>query len=128
MALGAHRIPPGKAWQDPAVVFAPSVLRLMERVTEEPHPDYVGLLSGHGASRPGRVELSARGRIFVGERRYPKGSPSPEPETFMTTAELAQKFRANSEGILAHECVEAILEALQGLEKVGDIRGLMRLL
>ncbi|MGN5477914.1 hypothetical protein ACTMU2_16060 [Cupriavidus basilensis] len=31
-SVGAHRIPPGKAWQSPEVVFDPSVLDLMDKI------------------------------------------------------------------------------------------------
>ena len=32
LAVGAHRVPPGKAWQDPDLVFSRSVLELMDKV------------------------------------------------------------------------------------------------
>jgi 2-methylcitrate dehydratase PrpD len=126
VALGAHRIPPGRAWQDPALVFGDSVLGLMRKVTFEAHPDYNTLLSGHAASRPARVEVFARGTSFAGERRYPKGSPSPEPGTRMTTEELIAKFRGNAEGLMTAADTDAVVDAVMGLERVADVGTIMR--
>lgn len=128
LALGAHRIRPGKAWQDPSVVFSPSVMALMDKVTHEVHPDYVALLSGHAASRPARIEVSARGETFVGERRYPKGSPSPDPATTLTNDELIEKFRHNADGAIPARNVDRVVEAVFDLEHAGNIAGIMRLL
>ena len=126
LALGAHRVPPGKAWQDPELVFSQSVLDLMRKVTHELHPDYVALLTGHAASRPARIEVRARGQTFVAERRYPKGSPSPEPETTMTTQELVHKFRRNAEGVLPAANVDDVVHTLLNLEDIDDFASLMR--
>lgn len=126
IALGAHRLTPGKAWQDPKVVFSPSVMGLMKKVNLEVHPDYVKHLSSNPASRPARVELMARGQTFVGESMYPKGSPSPDPASRMTTDELVQKFRHNAEGMIAASKLDAVVDSLLNLEKVSDIAGVMR--
>lgn len=126
VALGAHRIPPGRAWQDPALVFGEPVMSLMRKITFEAHPDYNALLSGDAASRPARVEVFARRTSFAGERRYPKGSLSPEPQTRMTTEELIAKFRANAEGLMTAADTDAVVEAVMGLERVGDIGTIMR--
>ncbi len=126
LALGAHRVPPGRAWQDPKLVFSPSVLGLMTKVTLEVHPNYVELLTSHAASRPARIEVSARGQTFLGERRYPKGSPSPDPETSLSTDELAVKFRHNAAGVLPGENISEIVSTILNLETVDDIRPIMR--
>ncbi|MGF1237352.1 MmgE/PrpD family protein [Streptomyces sp. NPDC004684] len=127
LALGAHRVPPTKAWQDPALVFGDSVLGLMDKVEYETHPDYVKLLSGNAASRPAKIEVTARGRTFVGERRYPKGSKSPEPGTAMTNDELVAKFRGHAEGVLAEAAVDRLVDAVLHLEDVEDFGSVMRL-
>ncbi|WP_346011878.1 MmgE/PrpD family protein [Streptomyces sp. SID3343] len=127
LAVGAHRLPPTKAWHDPALVFGDSVMGLMDRVTYEVHPDYVELISGNPASRPARIEVSARGTTFVGERRYPKGSKSPEPETTMTTDELVTKFRGHAEGVLPDANIDRVVDAVLDLETVGDFGEVMSL-
>ncbi|MFB9123476.1 MmgE/PrpD family protein [Paraburkholderia dipogonis] len=128
LALGAHRVPPGKAWQDPELVFGHSVMELMNKVTHEVHPNYVELLSGHAASRPAKIEISARGKTFVGERRYPKGSPSPDPASTMSNDELAAKFRRNAQGVIAGDRVDKVIEAIFDLENVDDFASIMRAL
>lgn len=126
IALAAHRPPPGKAWQDPGLVFSRSVMDLMNKVTHEVHPDYVKLLTSHAASRPAKIEVHARGRTFVGEKRYPKGSPSPDPASTMTTDELVEKFVYNAEGVIPSSNVDAIVNAVLHLETVDDIGMIMR--
>lgn len=128
LSVGAHRIPPGKEWQSPEVVFNPSVLALMDKVSFEIHPDYENLLVDNAASRPARIEVRARGRSFVGEKRYPKGSLSPDPQTRMTNAELAAKFDRNAEGAVAPRNVAHAIDALLSLEDVSDISSVIRLL
>jgi hypothetical protein len=98
----------------------------MNKVTHEIHPDYVAHLKNHPASRPARVEVQARGRTFVGESLYPKGSPSPDPASFMTNNELAHKFRQNAEGMMTAANLDTTVDALLNLEKVADVREIMR--
>jgi 2-methylcitrate dehydratase PrpD len=125
LAVAAHRVPPGKAWQDPDFVFSRSVLDLMDKTTTAVHPDYAAKISADAASRPSRIEVTARGTSFVAERSYPKGSPSPDPSTFMTTDELVAKFRHNAEGIVADDQVDGLVEAILDLETVSDVGTIM---
>ncbi|NIH80761.1 MmgE/PrpD family protein [Amycolatopsis viridis] len=125
LAVGAHRVPPGRDWLDPELVHSRSVLELMEKVSYEPHADYVSAISGHPAARPSRVEVTARGQTFVGERSYPKGVPSPDPATRMTTEDLVAKFRHNAGGVLPESNVAAVVDAVLGLEAVADVSTLM---
>jgi 2-methylcitrate dehydratase PrpD len=127
IAVAAHCPPTARAWQDPALVFHPSVLALMEKVSHEVHPDYVKLLTAHGSSRPARVEVRAHGTTFTGEKRFPKGSPSPDPSTAMTDAELLRKFHDNAQGRIPSRQAEALADAVLGLEAVDDFAGVMRL-
>jgi 2-methylcitrate dehydratase PrpD len=127
LSVGAHRIPPGKQWQSPEVVFDPSVLALMDKVKFEVHPDYEKQLGGNSASRPTRIEVRARGKTFVGERLYPRGSPSPDPTTRLTNAELAAKFARNADGVLEPHTIDAAIKQVWSLESAGDVRELMRL-
>jgi len=126
IALAAQRVPPGKEWQDPKLVFSPAVMALMEKVTHEIHPDYTKRLAEHPSARPARVEIKARGKTFVGEKLYPKGMRSPDPASFMTTDELVAKFRHNAEGVIAPGAVDALIDDLLSLEKFDDIGPLLR--
>jgi 2-methylcitrate dehydratase PrpD len=128
LALGAHRIPPGKAWQQPEAVFDPSVLALMKKVECVEHPDYARLVAADPASRPTRIEVRARGKTFAGEASYPKGSPSPDPTTRMTNAELSAKFVRNAEGVLSENQTKQLLDRLWNLEQVDNFRSVAPLL
>jgi 2-methylcitrate dehydratase PrpD len=128
LALAAHRIKPSKLWQDPNVVFSDSVMGLMGRVVTAAHPAYTRHLDSYPADRPTRVEIDARGTTFAGEGRYPKGTPSPDPSTTMTTEELVAKFRTNAEGVLSAASIDGVLEAVLDLEHLDDIRQLTGLL
>ncbi|WP_440712482.1 MmgE/PrpD family protein [Gordonia sp. FQ] len=121
LAMAAHRIPPGKAWQTPEIVQDPSVLALTERSEFAPHPDHAAALAKDPAARASRVAVRARGREFVAERAYPKGSPSPDPSTYMTDAELIAKFRHNVEGVVSDAAADAVVEAVFHLGGVDDV-------
>lgn len=127
IAVAAHGPSSARAWQDQALVFSPSVMQLMEKVTHEVHPDYVKMLTSHGASRPAKVELRARGAVFTGEKRYPKGSPSPDPASAMTNEELMSKFRANAGGVIPNTQAAELAAAVQQLETMPDCVTLMQL-
>lgn len=102
-------------------------MNLMKKVKSERHPDFVKLLNQQGASRPARIEVSARGNTYVGEKRFPKGSPSPEPDTYMTDEELIAKFRNNADGVLSRSNIDRIAEQAMNLEDVNDFGMVMRL-
>jgi 2-methylcitrate dehydratase PrpD len=125
LSVGAHRVPPGKKWQSPEVVFNPSVIALMDKVKFEVHPDYEKLLTGNAASRPTRIEVRARGQTFVGERQFPKGSPSPDPSTRMSNDELVAKFERNAEGVLDAVTTAAVVDQIWNLDRAVDVRNLM---
>lgn len=127
IAVGAHRVPPGKGWMDPKLIFGASVMGLMDKVSHEVHPDYVKLLTGNAASRPAKIEITARGQTFTGERRYPKGSKSPDPDSYMTDDELVEKFRRNVDGMLTPDAAEQIAEMCLALKDVGDFSQIMAL-
>lgn len=127
MAIGAHRLTPGRDWQDPKHVFSPSVLGLMKKVRHQVHPDYVKELSSHASARPSRVQVQARGQTFVAERLYPKGSPSPDPANRLSTEELIAKFHRNAEGVVPRSTADAIVNAAMDLDRECDVATLMAL-
>jgi 2-methylcitrate dehydratase PrpD len=126
LAMGAHRLTPGKDWQDPKNVFSPSVLALMKKVTYDVHPDYVKALDTHGLARPTKVEVRARGQTFIAEKLYPKGSPSPDSGTLMTNDELVQKFRHNASSVLSPGAIDSVVNAVLEVETVSNFATVMR--
>jgi 2-methylcitrate dehydratase PrpD len=128
VSVAAHRIPPGKDWQDPAIVFSESVLGLMPRIQWRGHPDWGSAVTGDPLARPARAEVTARGQTFVADRSYPKGSTSPDPSTYMTTDELLAKFRHNADGVLTPERTEKLAEAVLDLDRIQDMASVAELL
>lgn len=126
LAVAAHRIPPGNQWQTPETLRCPSVLALMEKVTFAPHPDYLSAVSGDLSARPTTVEVDARDRTFSASRSRPKGTPSDDPELYLTTGDLVEKFRANVTGVVSEDRVAELVDGLLTLEKVDDVRPLIR--
>jgi len=126
LALAAHRVEPGRKWQDPAVVFDPSVMALMSKVSLDVHPNYFQVIAKDPVSRPTRVEIDARGQTFVGEKLYPKGARSPDPESFMSTAELVLKFRKNADGVIPTQSIDNVVDEVLNLERVADLGAVMR--
>lgn len=127
LAMAAHRFPVGKDWQSPEHVLDPSVVSLMHRSTFRPHPDHASMLASNPAARRSRVEVKARGNVFAAERDYPKGSPSPDAETYMTDDELIAKFRHNVEDVITDERADAIVSAVFDLASVDDVAELVAL-
>jgi 2-methylcitrate dehydratase PrpD len=128
LALAAHRIPPGKDWQTADKVLDPSVLELTKKTTFRVHPDYTAALTSNPAARQSRIEVHARGTTFTGERSYPKGSPSPDPSTFMTDDELIAKFRHNVDGVIGNSDAEAVVDAVFDLQNIENVTAVMNLL
>lgn len=127
LAVGAHCIRPRRNWQDPAVMFDPSVLALMDRVTIRRHPEYEAALAADPRSRPSRLEVRAGDRRFVDERQFPRGGPSPDRASFATTADLVDKFRENAEGVLTADAVSRLADGVLGLEDIVDFSKIMAL-
>ena len=126
LSVAAHRFPANKAWQSPEVVFDPSVLAVMKKVAVEAHPDQARLLAEDASSRPARVEIRARGQTFARELRWAKGTPSADPDTFMTNQELEEKFVGNAEGVLSSRQAGLAARKIWELESVKDIGELLR--
>lgn len=125
LSTAAHLIPPGKEWQNPDNVYSPSVLGLMSRIVWKSHPDWASAVSADPAARPSRIEIVARGTTFTGERSYPKGNPSVDPSTFMTTDEIVAKFLYNAESAISSADAEWVADRVLHLEEVRDVSAIM---
>jgi 2-methylcitrate dehydratase PrpD len=126
LAVAAHRIAPGPKWQDPQVVFDPSVRGLMDKVKLEVHPDSANAHAQNPSSRPSRVEIKARGQTFAGDKMFPKGTPSPDAASFMATDELVAKFRSYVDGLVPAATVDSVIDSVLHLEQVADFADVMR--
>ncbi|TDO51575.1 2-methylcitrate dehydratase PrpD [Kribbella sp. VKM Ac-2527] len=125
LSVGAHRIPPSKAWQDEDVVFDAKVAQLMGKVVYARHPDWVEAMVTDPAARPSRIEIDARGETFVAELRYPKGTNTDDS---LGTADddLFEKFRVNAMGVLDSEQIEHCIATAMSLETVEDVSTVLK--
>lgn len=127
IAVAAHRITPGKEWADLDLLQSESVQNLMRKTVIEAHPDWGSALTENPAARPARIEISARGKVFVAERTYPKGSRSPDPDTLFSDDELVAKFLHNAKGVISEENAELVVSKVMNLESVENFATVARL-
>lgn len=121
LSLVAHRLEPGPRWMDHDILNNSEIRKFMDKITYGVHPRYVEDLAKDPRSRTSRVEVVARGKTFVHEKRYIKGSPSPDPATTMTNEEMVAKFKGNAARILPSAKIDAAVDALLNLENVDDM-------
>ena len=57
-----------------------------------------------------------------------KGSPSPDPASYFTDAELEAKFRHNAGQAVRADAVEGVVETVGRLDHIDDVNILMDLL
>jgi 2-methylcitrate dehydratase PrpD len=121
-------ITPGIRWHEWDTMNNPEILRFMSKITFEPHPGYDAALKKNSQARIAKVVLSARGKTFVEERAFAKGSPSPDPSTYMTDADLMAKFKGNASRILPPDKINEACKQLMELDSVNDVSATMQLL
>lgn len=121
-------IKPGFRWQEWGTMSNPEIRQFMDKVTFEPHPAYVDALKKDPEARISRVEVSARGKTFVQERDFIKGTPSSDPATAITDDELLAKFKDNASLILPARKVDEAASRLMDLDGVGDVTTVIELL
>lgn len=125
LAVAAHRITPGPKWQDTAVVYDPSVMGLMQKITLEIHPDYAAEITKNPTSRPSRIDIRARGTVFSAEKMFPKGTYSADPSSYMTTEELEHKFRTYVAGLVSEKTADTVINSVLNLENIADFGSVM---
>ncbi|RYE38648.1 MAG: MmgE/PrpD family protein, partial [Hyphomicrobiales bacterium] len=125
LSVAAHLVPPGKDWQRKNVVYSDSVMDLMTRVKWQSHESWTAAIASDPSARPTRVEIVARGKTYIAERDYPKGSRSADPTTYMTTAELVEKFFHNAQDAISPHQAEVVVDSVLALEKIDNIRDFM---
>lgn len=81
------------------------------------HPE--GVRRGtRGEELPVVVTITLQdGRTLATQVRHPKGHPA-HP---LTPIELQEKFEDCAQGVLEHPAIRAVIELVQGLERVEDV-------
>ena len=121
LAVAAHGVEVGPAWQDATTIGDPRIQRFMEKVRVGIHPS---AREGIGSSEPiesvGHIPCSlqvvARGRRFDADRLE-------EPP--MSEAALIEKFEGNAATALSAPQVERARNLILELEKLEDVSELM---
>ena len=124
VAVAAHRVRIGSEWLDRATVHDPRIREFMKKVVVGVHPEAVEAKRKEWRRYLSKVEVKARGQTFVEERMYAKGTSFTDAR--MTDGELLEKFKANAFKILTEDKIDRAAAMLFDLERVGDVRDLMR--
>lgn len=135
IAVVAHRIEIGPAWQDDKIMWDERIQRFRQKVRFEVYPRChearnQDMAEGkpYVSRRPACVEVVARGKTFRAEVDYAKWTPVDAPGIRATNEDLEGKFRVNALCVLRKDRVEAAIEDIQNLEKSENVAELMKLL
>jgi 2-methylcitrate dehydratase PrpD len=123
VSMAIHGVRPGPEWHDDESLSSKKYLAFMEKVQIEAHPDFEQMLTKEPQSRIGKVEIFARSKTFVEERKYRKGSPA-TPETRMSDSDLADKFRHCASRVLSPERTDQVITTIMDLERIDDVANL----
>jgi 2-methylcitrate dehydratase PrpD len=133
VALAAHRVEVGAAWQNDDNLNNPSVRAFMKKVSFEPYPrtdearhqELVIERRPFIERRPSAVQVVARGRVFTETAEYAKWLSVENAEFRATDGDLAAKFRANSLGVLGSAKVDRVIDMVMNLEECTNVVELM---
>ncbi len=123
-SVAAHGITRGPEWHDKATVRNPAILKFMDKISVQQHPDYAQHLAKDPLNALSKCEVSARGQTFVVEREHRRGTLGTEAAP--TEKDIVQKFRHNAERILTQEKIERAVNMLTKLEDVENISELIQ--
>lgn len=107
-------------WDSYAWLNDADIRGLMQKVTTEEDPSVQAEFPENMA---GKLTVKARGQVFSKFVKVAKG----EPGNFLTEAELRAKFHGLVDAILGQEGAAKLADAVLGLERAGDVNGMMRL-
>ena len=122
-ALAAHRIKVGVEWQDWDTVKKPEIFEFAQKVSLQVHPKFGKELQRDPSSHLCKVEVVTKGKTFIEEKIYSRGTPG--TDLGLTDEELVAKFKHNASRILTQAKIKEAIESLLELEAVGNISELM---
>lgn len=128
MAVVAFGIKPGVQWQDWSTIHNEKLINFMDRIEFGPHPGSAEALKADPLARISRVDVRARGQLFFAEKKYIRGTHTPDPDTQFTDRELETKFKENASILLPAAKVDAAYDALYNLDREPDVALTMELL
>ncbi len=136
LAMAAHRIPRGPGWQDKALLDDPRIVSFMKRVKHAVNPRSEEMrrldIEERGlpylSHRPARVTVKARGQVFEHSVDFANWLSMGVPEYRPTDAGLAEKFRANCDGVLSAAKIEEAIDRIMTLDAADDVSNLTAVL
>lgn len=123
-AVLAYRIKRGVEWVDPDTRSNPEILKFMDKVAWQGHPDYIKELENNPLSSLSKAEVVARGQTFTVERKNRRGTTGTDAR--WTEKDAVEKFRHNAIRVLTKDKINRAVEALLELDKLENISQLMR--
>lgn len=136
LAVAAQGIPRGPGWQASSLMDDPRIRSFMPKVRHAGHPRAEELrhqdivVDGRPAvrHRPAQVEIRARGQVFAATTDFANWLSMDVEDCRPSDAGLADKFRANAQGVLSESSAAAAVDAILNLEEVRDVSTLASLL
>lgn len=133
LACTVYGVIPGPDWVKEETLTNPKIAEMTKKICNEVHPQAIPRMA-EWAGHPGKIFSQAITSIEVNSR---KGSFSAEtadvpgdswnPKSQLTQDQLVAKFKNNSRPVLREEKISALIEAVEGLDKLEDINELTKL-
>lgn len=130
VAVAVSGIKPGPDWHNPSKLQDQSILELAKKVKVELEPSSLEPMlqelekEGRFKKAPTSVEIICKGKSFRAQTDYARGDPWAE-EFRMSDAELQDKFKMLSSGILPNSKIDSaikLLSRLDDLENIAELR------
>ncbi|HXY74199.1 MAG TPA: MmgE/PrpD family protein [Dehalococcoidales bacterium] len=136
IAVVAHRIKVGPAWQSRSTMENPGIRSLMKKIKFEVYPKaeearYQELeveKKTYINRRPSFVKVTAGCKVFVQTAEYAKWLSTETPEFRASDEDLIKKFRANAENTLDALKLSKAIDMIMNLEKLNDTTELIKML
>lgn len=112
-------------WQDPDRISDPGILKFMDKIHIEAHPQFFEVQAKEPGSIMTTVEVVTKNRTFREEGKFARGFSNSEL-TKLPDEELIKKFKLNASKVLSKNKVEKAATMLMNLEKVKNIREVVK--
>jgi 2-methylcitrate dehydratase PrpD len=119
VAAAAHRVPLAE-WQDPDKINNRKILKFMDKIHIEAHPDFFEVQAKEPGSIMTTVEVVTKNGTFREDGRFAKGFSGSE-STKIPDEDLVRKFKLNASKVLSKNRVEKAARMLMNLEKAKEI-------
>jgi 2-methylcitrate dehydratase PrpD len=134
LACTAYGITPGPEWAREETLTSPRIAEMTGKITHGEHPDAVRMAAtwtGHPgklfSQPPVSIEVISRKGTFTAESTDIPGD-SWNPRARLPRDRIVAKFRTNASYVLSDAKINGIIETLDNLDEVADLRDLTGLL